>query len=113
MAKRVRCIWASKKRFLVNPDGQFWPCCYLANIAYQSKVYEENGNFESLFEGHKAQSKHPLITSYNEVANEMNVFKSDIEDILSSEWLNKTLPESWESDDTIHIQCKRFCEVDE
>ena len=39
----IECIWGKDNRFLVNPDGQVWPCCYLGNIGYTEKI---NGRFK-------------------------------------------------------------------
>ena len=30
----IKCKWAAENKFLVQPDGQVVPCCYLANAMY-------------------------------------------------------------------------------
>jgi hypothetical protein len=109
MANKVRCRWQEDKRLLVNPDGQAMPCCYLANLYYQSALFTKNERQDELFEGHKAQFNHPVMTEYFKREKELNVFYTTMEDILDNEWFTKILPESWESEETIHIQCKRMC----
>ena len=64
MANKVRCRWQEDKRLLVNPDGQAMPCCYLANLYYQSALFTKNERQDELFEGHKAQFNHPVMTEY-------------------------------------------------
>lgn len=113
MAKKICCRWEQDKRLLVNPDGQALPCCYLANVYYQSKIFKQNGNYDKLFAGHKAQMEHEVLKSYMENEDKYNVFKTDVEDIVNGEWFVETLPKSWKSEETVHIQCKRMCEVDE
>ncbi len=113
MAQKIHCRWESQKRLLVNPDGQAFPCCYLANLYYQSKVFIDNGNYDKLFEGHKAQMAHPVLASYADSADSYNVFKNDVESIVNGKWFKETLPESWKSEDTVHIQCKRMCGINE
>lgn len=113
MAKKISCIWERDKRLLVNPDGQAFPCCYLSNNYYQSTVYEEEGKYDSLPDGHKANIEHPVMKEYHENRDHFNVFKMDVESILNSQWFTKTLPESWLNEDTVHFQCKRMCEIDE
>lgn len=112
MAQKIRCRWQEDKRLLVNPDGQAMPCCYLANIYYQSTEYTKVGAYDSLYEGHKAQMEHPLLKSYWEKRDELNVFNKDVSEIVNHEWFIKTLPESWDSDETVHIQCKRMCSIE-
>ena len=113
MAKKIRCRWEQDKRLLVNPDGQAFPCCYLSNNYYQSTVYEERGTYDELPDGHKANIEHPVMAAYFECQDEYNVFKTDVNDILTSQWFTETLPNSWDSDETVHFQCKRMCEIDE
>ena len=64
MANKVRCRWQEDKRLLVNPDGQAMPCCYLANLYYQSALFTKDERQDELFEGHKAQFNHPVMTEY-------------------------------------------------
>jgi len=78
----ISCKWLNARRILVNPDGQVLPCCYLGNSFYR------NG--------------YP----YN--MEEHNIFKKPLEDILKeSDWFNKELPESWETNPI--KQCEKFC----
>ena len=105
MAPKIRCKWQNEKRLLVNPDGQAFPCCYLGNIYYQAEMTPHN----QVKEGHREQNKHDLLKSYRENADKYNVFKTDVGNIVNGEWFTTTLPESWESEDTVHIQCERMC----
>jgi hypothetical protein len=36
-----------------------------------------------------------------------------VESIVNGKWFKETLPESWKSEDTVHIQCKRMCGINE
>ena len=61
----IECIWGKDNRFLVNPDGQVWPCCYLGNIGYSEKI---NGRFKDkdLLKADVDDIVHPLIQDYFE-----------------------------------------------
>lgn len=109
----IKCKWMEEKRILVNPDGQVFPCCYLANVYYMSKQFFDQDREAQLYDGHKAEMKQMLLKKYAENEKENNIFETDMDTILNGEWLTKTLPESWESEDTVHIQCKRVCSVED
>jgi len=87
----IKCIWGSKNRFVVNPDGQVLPCCYFANVVYN------NNNING------------VLQQYDQQKNTLNAFTRPIGDILTSNWFTKTLPESWEDSATTHSICKRWC----
>jgi len=88
----IKCKWGSNNRFVVNPDGQVLPCCYFANVSYSSTNL--NG----------------VIKLYNEQKHELNAFTRPIEDILTSDWFTKSLPDSWKDSATTHSICKRWCD---
>lgn len=112
MAKKINCKWQEDQRLLVNPDGQVMPCCYLANLYYQCSLFAKQQKEDQLFEGHKAQFNHFLLQAYFKNEEDLNIFNNDVEDILNHEWFTKILPESWEKEETQHIQCSRMCGVD-
>jgi hypothetical protein len=98
---RITCRWLERKKILVNPDGQVLPCCYLANTLYLNlsnpKLAPEWDNTE-------------ILKKYKEKLSDYNLNNKNIEDILSSDWFNIDLPESWESYDTLAHPCKTFCD---
>jgi hypothetical protein len=107
MAKKIRCEWADKKRFVINPDGQVWPCCYFANLDYYVK------NEENIPGGHEKQIAHSLYKDYDENREEYNAFNCPAHKILQKEWFTKILPESWELDeDDRHFLCIKHCEIE-
>lgn len=108
---KIKCQWAKDNKYLVNPDGQVFPCCYLANLYYYSMRLGLNS--ENLFSGHKAEMSQHLMVEYAKLEKENNINHTEISDIMNGEWFSKILPESWDSEDTLHVQCKRMCEVDE
>jgi hypothetical protein len=97
---------------LTNPDGQVFPCCYLSNVYYYSKRFEELGKWDELFPGHKLEMDQHLLVEYEKRKKENNIFETPIDEIIKGEWFSKILPESWENDETVHVQCKRMCNVD-
>lgn len=106
---KIVCKWAKVSKFLVNPDGQVWPCCYLANPGYKQYITGMRDRPEVVARG-VDDIVHPIINEYFEHKDELNVTNKPIEEILSHEWFTKTLPESWESDRP-HRQCVVMCET--
>lgn len=104
----VKCKWREKEMFLVNPDGQVWPCCYLANAEYfkdvtdndQSIVYPR-GNEES-----------PIVGQYNLYKDELNAFNHSIDKIFMHRWW-RMLEQSWEDPDKADRRCIRYCQADD
>lgn len=97
----IRCMWAEENKFVVNPDGQIWPCCYLCNLGL---VLE-----------YRDQYSHRLSYIYDEYfkyKDELNLKNNDLETILNHKWFNEILPNSWKNEELTHSVCKRFCKED-
>ena len=109
MSCMIKCQWGEKDKYLVNPDGQVFPCCYLSNVYYYSKRFEKMGKLDELYPGHKAEMSQHLLVEYEKLEDENNIFKNDIADIVQGKWFSKILPESWDNEETLHVQCKRMC----
>lgn len=90
-------------RILVNPDGQVWPCCYLCNKSYKA---EQLDVVDSWF----SRQGDELIKKYLDVKDELNLKNHSMEEIVNHEWYTKTLPESWEKEETRLEQCRMYCE---
>lgn len=108
MSCDIECIWAKENKFLVNPDGQVWPCCYLGNSGFTEKVNGRYKDPEVLKKGWD-DIAHPIIQEYFKHADELNINNKPIEEILTHEWYTKTLPESWKGEKP-HRQCKIWCD---
>lgn len=104
----IRCAWLSDNRIVVNPDGQVWPCCYLCNKAYHAKQLEDQGL--SKWEWWFGDSADTVMHNYLENKDDLNLKKKSMEEILDHEWYQKTLPESWEKEETRLKECRDFCE---
>ena len=109
----IKCEWMLNKRFVVNVDGQVWPCCFFANSAF--KVMNTKG-----LDGWERSSSHPervgyynmkIILEYYKNKDDYNIFKKPLEEIINSDWFTKTLPESWQIENDTCVLCKRFCSV--
>ena len=108
---KIVCEWAEKNKFLVNPDGQVWPCCYLANPAFKRRVTREDIQTKLTEDEWVILKKddHPLMDKYIDNMDDLNINNKNIEEILTHEWFTKTLPNSWLSNP--HRQCKITCGV--
>jgi hypothetical protein len=108
MAKKIRCEWAEKRRFVTNPDGQVWPCCYFANLDY---FLQNSGDVPG---GHKWQAGHKVYKAYDSDRQDYNVFNKPAHEILEGKWFTETLPNSWEGEDSDRqFLCTKHCEVDD
>lgn len=99
----IRCKWAEENKFLVNPDGQVLPCCYLANAMYP---LDEKFNDPKLPEG--SQLTKDVLQRYYKHKDELNAFKCGgalkaLEHPFFKEWL----PHSWE-EEPLWV-CNHFC----
>lgn len=97
--KKIECRWKMSNRLVVNIDGQIHPCCYIVNSYYKSDFTDDNTLLR----------EHIVIKEYDKYKTEHNIFHKPLLDIIKeSSWFNKTLPESWNSDNPVN-QCKRHC----
>ena len=67
MARKIVCKWKKSGQVLVNPDGQVWPCCYLASDQY----------------GKPNKAKHPLLTKYHDNKDKYNLENDSIKKIIN------------------------------
>ena len=70
------------------------------------------GKYDELlieFPGHHAEMSQHLLVEYEKREKENNIFENEIDKIVTGEWFSKILPESWEKEETLHVQCKRMC----
>ena len=78
----ITCLWAKDNLIAVNPDGQVFPCCYIA-----TRYYEGEHNITR-----KIDFEHPTIAKYNKRDN--NIFTNSLIDIIDrGKYLNKVLPD--------------------
>ena len=61
---------------MINPDGQVWPCCYLASDQY----------------GKPNKAKHQLLTKYHDNKDRYNLENDSIKNITHKDWFQKDLP---------------------
>ena len=103
----VVCRWMEMNKFLINPDKQVYPCCYLANQGYKFKV---NGWYEdsNIITKDQSDVTHPIMLDYHKNKDQLNLENNSIEEVLNHEWYQKTLPESWDSDNP-HRLCVLMC----
>lgn len=102
----ILCKWKKEGRFLVNPDGQVYPCCYLCNSNYRFL----SGNKEKMTDKETTQY---IWDEYLDKKDKLNVKNNPLEKIIQDDWFTKTLPKSWENEETALVQCIEHCTVDD
>ena len=76
---------------MINPDGQVWPCCYLASDQY----------------GKPNKVEHQLLTKYHDNKDRYNLENDSIKNITHKDWFQKDLPKSFEDPiDLCQFNCK-------
>jgi hypothetical protein len=97
----VTCKWLKSEKVLVNPDGQVLPCCYMGNTNFLNSIDSKQG---------RRWDNEDVLIKYKENKDLYNLNHHTIEEILTSDWFNEDLPNSWESYDTIPSVCQLFCD---
>ena len=95
----IVCEWGVKRKVVINPDGQVYPCCYFCNGAYETKFNKEHHHPKFL--------QHPVMIEYKKHEKEMNVFHNDLISIVKNDWFTKTLPNSW-INEPVKV-CEQMC----
>lgn len=122
MSCKIECEWIQSKRIVVNPDGQVWPCCYLANSTYKRAALGEPNSYRPRFkhedyptetnEGVVSTGPQILLKEYFADLEQHNIFHYTIEEIVESQWYTTTLPNSWTNPERLLNQCKVHCSKD-
>ena len=124
--KCISCYWFEKSEVQINPDGQVFPCCFIANTTYLSKShgYPERGSLEPRedpegvlyqLEHHEGiamniPTKERINIDYIKYEDELNLKNNSIHDILNHKWF-KDIEKDRESWDTAPMICKDHCTV--
>jgi hypothetical protein len=89
---RIVCRHKIKNEIYIGANRKLWPCCHL----YDEDVARKTDEIQKLFDNN------------GEDFNDLN--KKSIQEILSSEWYEKTLEESWDKFHSMHIpRCYLTC----
>ena len=96
---KIVCEWGEKNKVVVNPDGQVLPCCFFSNPHFYNKQVPEV---------RKWFIEHPVMQEYQKYEKELNVFNSNLIDILKHKWFQSTLQDSWSKTKPVY-QCEKFC----
>jgi hypothetical protein len=103
----IECMWQKDSKFLVNPDKQVWPCCYLGNQGYFMKAIAAHRDSDMLAKG-VDDVVHPVMQEYYDHEDELNLANESLEDILNHKWYTETLPKSWDADKPVRL-CMIMC----
>ena len=124
--KRIYCYWYERGEVQINPDGQVFPCCFIANSMYLAKTfgYPKRGTLERrkdpdniLFQLEEPEAVAESLlerdwchTEYVENEHELCLDNHSINEIVNHKWFKKMekAREKWET--APHI-CRDHCTV--
>lgn len=113
----IRCSWQETGKLVINPDGQVFPCCYLANKTYKAaqhdSLFDNTEDQGPLGNWYWKEKSDKVMREYVKHADELNVHKTSMEEIVNHDWYTKMLPESWENEETRNEICVTYCETPE
>lgn len=126
MSKKIHCYWWENGELQINPDGQVFPCCFLANPLYLTKVfgYPERDSLDRridsdnvLFQLENAESLaenvhngYDINKSYIKYADELNLDNKSMSEIINHKWF-KDLEKAREKWETAPQPCRTHCTI--
>lgn len=93
LTENITCSWNKVNRISISYDGQVHPCCFFSNPYDKKSQWFLN---------------HPLIKSYMNYKDELNIFNYSLSEIISHKWFNDELPNNWINKTPVN-QCIKHC----
>ncbi len=95
---KIVCQWReNNNRYMVNPDGQVFQCCFL-------KI-----NFDD--EDYFVKGKHAWVDEYLDNKEKYNLKNRTMKEIVDDDLFAKKLPNTWVNIDTAPRPCQKYCKV--
>ena len=95
---KIVCQWReNNNRYMVNPDGQVFQCCFL-------KI-----NFDD--EDYFVKGKHAWVDEYLDNKEKYNLKYRTMKEIVDDDLFAKKLPKTWVNIDTAPRPCQKYCKV--
>ena len=95
---KIVCQWReNNNRYMVNPDGQVFQCCFL-------KI-----NFDD--EDYFVKGKHAWVDEYLDNKQKYNLKNRTMKEIVDDDLFAKKLPKTWVNIDTAPRPCQKYCKV--
>ena len=95
---KIVCQWREhNNRYMVNPDGQVFQCCFL-------KI-----NFDD--EDYFVKGKHAWVDEYLDNKEKYNLKNRTMKEIVDDDLFAKKLPKTWVNIDTAPRPCQKYCKV--
>ena len=95
---KIVCQWReNNNRYMVNPDGQVFQCCFL-------KI-----NFDD--EDYFVKGKHAWVDEYLDNKEKYNLKNRTMKEIVDDDLFSKKLPKTWVNIDTAPRPCQKYCKV--
>ena len=92
---KIVCQWReNNNRYMVNPDGQVFQCCFL-------KI-----NFDD--EDYFVKGKHAWVDEYLDNKEKYNLKNRTMKEIVDDDLFAKKLPKTWVNIDTAPRPCQKY-----
>ena len=98
---KIVCQWRENgNRYMVNPDGQVFQCCYLKRNLHKT---DERDRFR--------KGSHPWVDEYLDNKEKYNLKNRTMKEIVDDDLFAKKLPKTWVNIDTAPRPCQKYCKV--
>ena len=98
---KIVCQWRENgNRYMVNPDGQVFQCCFL------KKNFDRTDE-----EDHFIKGSHPWVDEYLDNKEKYNLKNRTMKEIVDDDLFAKKLPNTWVNIDTAPRPCQKYCKV--
>ena len=95
----ITCKWQKANKLEIESSGQVLPCCYFSNPYFLDKNSPSKKN---------SFMEHPIMIEYEKYKKELNIFTSNLLDIINHKWYTETLPNSWNAVNPVW-SCQKHC----
>ena len=98
---KIVCQWRENgNRYMVNPDGQVFQCCFL------KKNFDRTDEEDYFVKG-----SHSWVDEYLDNKEKYNLDNRTMKEIIDDDLFAKKLPESWIDINTAPWPCQKYCKV--
>lgn len=107
----IECVYAKNNSVKVSSTGSIGPCCYLSTPLQRLSFLQPEKNIPPpvTLNGKTGDKPSPAMQEYIDNWKEFSLNHNTFENIIYSDWYNKTLPNSLNDRAQATFACKKVC----